>query len=110
MMFYKLVFKTHQKKIHFNSIRTFQHCSTCTTKTHCENVKRCTYYDDNDDFEVNSTILYRKNYDFQNKSNISNNIDSKIFSSSNNNYLSSNSNLDVSDVSDISDVSFDSDD
>ena len=109
-MLTRLVFRTYQKKIYFNSIRKFQHCGTCETKSNCENLKTCTIYDDNfdDDFEVNSMNSYRKNYDYQNTFNTIHTHNS-TFCGSTNNHLSSNSNSSF-DSSDDLDVSVDSDD
>jgi hypothetical protein len=109
-MFSRLVFRMYQKKIYFNSIRTFQHCGTCKTKSNCEKLKRCIEYDDDDDdyYEAYFMNSYRKNNDFQNTSNTTHTHNSIFFSSSNN-HLSSNSNssFDISDDLDGSDNSDD---
>lgn len=43
-MFSKSFYRIHIPKIYFNTIRTFTHCSTCPSKTHCEKSKKCDCY------------------------------------------------------------------
>jgi len=46
--------------------RTFHNCITCTTKTHCINMKKNII---DNHFIKNSINLHKKNYNFQNTSN-----------------------------------------